>query len=159
VACAEDLGLGADNSGQSISGGNGIRQQVPRQYEAKQPTDRGIGFLDGVILYANSQVSQSNHFSRHVCIFAEGELDRSPTGTGVSARAALAFAKGELAVGQSVNIESILGSVFNVSIQQSCNVKTHTAIIPRVTGTAFVTGKHTFLIDPTDPLKQGFIFR
>ncbi|MBE0380154.1 proline racemase family protein [Pseudoalteromonas prydzensis] len=154
-----DLSLAPDNHEQIISLGKTIKQQVTKQYQPKHPTDQALGFLYGVIFYSNSQVSQSNHFSRHVCIFAEGELDRSPTGTGVSARAALAFAKGELAIGQSVNIESILGSVFNVNIWQSCNVKTHTAIIPRVTGTAFVTGKHTFLIDPTDPLKQGFIFR
>jgi len=59
-----------------------------------------------VIFYSNSQKSHSV-FSRHVCIFAEGELDRSPTGTGVSARAALEFAKGRLKLGQQIKIESI----------------------------------------------------
>ncbi|MFT6787535.1 MAG: proline racemase [Pseudoalteromonas rhizosphaerae] len=154
-----NLSLAPDNHGHIISLGKAIKQQVTNQYQPTHPTDQALGFLYGVIFYSNSQLSQINHFSRHVCVFAEGELDRSPTGTGVSARAALAFAKGELAVGQSVNIESILGSAFNVMVKQTCEVKARSAIIPRVTGTAFVTGKHTFLIDPTDPLKQGFIFR
>ncbi|NNG43188.1 proline racemase [Pseudoalteromonas sp. NEC-BIFX-2020_002] len=154
-----DLSLAPENHEQIISLGKAIKQQVTKQYQPKHPSDNGLGFLYGVIFYSNSQLSQVNHFSRHVCVFAEGELDRSPTGTGVSARAALAFAKGELAVGQSANIESILGSLFNVKIKQSCTFETHAAIIPRVTGSAFITGKHTFLIDPNDPLKQGFIFR
>ena len=153
-----DVSLAPNNHEQIISLGKIIKQDVNSHYQPKHPTDDALSFLYGVIFYSNSQKSHSV-FSRHVCIFAEGELDRSPTGTGVSARAALEFAKGRLKLGQQIKIESILGSIFSVELKaQRMLADTH-AVIPRVSGEAFVTGKHTFLIDPNDPLKQGFIFR
>lgn len=154
-----DLNLTSSNHEKIITLGKAIKAQVTSRYQPTHPSDDALGFLYGVIFYSNTQLSNHDAFSRHVCIFAEGELDRSPTGTGVSARAALAFAKGELNIGQQVNIESILGSVFSVELQQQCQFGTYAATIPRVSGNAFVTGTHTFLIDPADPLQQGFIFR
>ena len=77
----------------------------------------------------------------------------------MSARAALEFAKGRLKLGQQIKIESILGSIFSVELKAHRMLADTHAVIPRVSGEAFVTGKHTFLIDPNDPLKQGFIFR
>ncbi|MDN3380335.1 MULTISPECIES: proline racemase family protein [unclassified Pseudoalteromonas] len=153
-----DLSLAPNNHEQIISLGKAIKQKINGQYQPTHPTDDALSFLYGVIFYSNSQTSHSS-FSRHVCIFAEGELDRSPTGTGVSARAALEFAKGRLAIGQRIKIESILGSVFTVELKAQCLLADINAVVPRVSGEAFVTGKHTFLIDPDDPLKQGFIFR
>jgi len=153
-----DLTLTPSNHEQIISLGKAIKQQVNCQFQPTHPLDSELSFLYGVIFYSNSQITQGV-FSRHVCIFAQGELDRSPTGTGVSARAALEYAKGRLLVHQRIGIESILGSVFTVEVNQSCQFESIPAIVPRVSGRAHVTGKHTFLIDPRDPLKQGFIFR
>ena len=85
-------------------------------------------------------------------------MDRSPTGTGVSGRAAIHHAKGELEIGQEIVIESILGTTFSVKPMQETTIGDYKGIIPRVTGTAFVTGKHEFLVDPNDPL-DGFLFR
>ena len=153
-----DLTLTPSNHEQIISLGKAIKQQVNCQFQPTHPLDSELSFLYGVIFYSNSQITQGV-FSRHVCIFAQGELDRSPTGTGVSARAALEYAKGRLLVHQRISIESILGSVFTVEVNQSCQFESIPAIVPRVSGRAHVTGKHTFLIDPRDPLKQGFIFR
>ena len=153
-----DLSLAPNNHEQIISLGKAIKQQINGQYQPTHPTDDALSFLYGIIFYSNSQKSHSS-FSRHVCIFAEGELDRSPTGTGVSARSALEFAKGRLAIGQRIKIESILGSVFTVELKAQCLLADINAVVPRVSGEAFVTGKHTFLIDPNDSLKQGFIFR
>ena len=98
-----------------------------------------------------------NH-SRNVCIFANGELDRSPTGTGVSARAAIHFAKDEIKEGEPLVIESILGSSFSVKVDKSINLGNYKSVIPEVSGNAFITGKNTFWINPEDPLKDGFIF-
>ncbi|WP_372761390.1 proline racemase family protein [Pseudoalteromonas sp.] len=154
-----DLQLTPNNHDKIITLGKAIKAQVARQYQPTHPVDDALGFLYGVIFYSNTQLSNHDAFSRHVCIFAAGELDRSPTGTGVSARAALAFAKGELKIGQQVNIESILGSVFSVELQQQYPFSGYTATVPRVSGTAYVTGTHRFIIDPADPLQQGFIFR
>ncbi|MDP2635123.1 MULTISPECIES: proline racemase family protein [unclassified Pseudoalteromonas] len=153
-----DLNLTPSNHEQIISLGKAIKQQVNSYYQPNHPVDSELSFLYGVIFYSNSQTTQGV-FSRHVCIFAQGELDRSPTGTGVSARAALEHTKGRLSVHQRIGIESILGSVFTVEVSQLCQFESIPAVIPRVSGSAHVTGKHTFLIDPRDPLKQGFIFR
>jgi proline racemase len=99
---------------------------------------------------------QSAH-SRNVCIFAEGEVDRSPTGTGVSARLAIHHARGEIRLNEAITIESIIGSRFSGRVVQTTTCGPHPAIIPEVEGTAYITGRHEFLIDPNDPLRNGFL--
>jgi trans-L-3-hydroxyproline dehydratase len=97
--------------------------------------------------------------SRNVCVFAEGEVDRSPTGTGVSGRAAIHHYRGELRRGETITIESLIGSTFDVTVASETEVGGLRAIVPEVTGTAHVTGRHEFLIDPDDPLRGGFFLR
>jgi trans-L-3-hydroxyproline dehydratase len=94
-----------------------------------------------------------------VCIFADGEVDRSPTGTGVSARLALHYARREIGLNEPIVIESILGSRFTGQVVESTTFGPYDAVIPQVAGTAWITGRNEFLMDPTDPLKNGFIFR
>ena len=97
--------------------------------------------------------------SRNVCIFAESEVDRSPTGSGVSGRMAIHFAKKEIGIGERMSIESITGSVFYGSVVEEVDFGPFKAVIPQVEGTVYVTGMHTFLIDPGDPMREGFILR
>jgi trans-L-3-hydroxyproline dehydratase len=92
-------------------------------------------------------------------VFADGEVDRSSTGTGVSARAALLHARGELSLGSAITIESIVGSTMTVTAMQRTTFGPFDAIIPRVSGTASITGRHEFLIDPKDPFRRGFFLR
>ncbi|MBL8190506.1 MAG: proline racemase family protein, partial [Acidobacteria bacterium] len=99
------------------------------------------------------------HHSRNVCVFAEGEVDRSPTGTGVSGRLAIHHARGEISIGESIIIESIIGSTFTGRVAQTTTFGPHAAIIPEVEGTAHITGRHEFLIDPADELRNGFLLR
>ena len=103
--------------------------------------------------------ADERHHSRHVCIFAEGEVDRSPTGTGVSGRAALLHDAGQLPDGETITIESILGTCFGVAVVGHAQVGRYPAVIPEVSGEAFVTGTSMFFLDPGDPLGDGFIFR
>ena len=86
-------------------------------------------------------------------------VNRSPTGNGVSARAAILLSKGEIKVGESIIIESIIGSTFSVKIVATKTFGDYDAVIPEVSGNAFITGKNTFWINPEDPLKDGFILR
>jgi proline racemase len=97
--------------------------------------------------------------SRNVCIFAEGEVDRCPTGTGVSGRLALNFARGELAAGEPFVVESIIGSRFTGRVLGTTTFGGHEAVIPEIEGSAHIVGRHEFLIDPDDPLRHGFILR
>jgi trans-L-3-hydroxyproline dehydratase len=84
-------------------------------------------------------------------------VDRSPTGTGVSARAAILHAKDEIKLGESIIIESIIGSTFSVKVVETTTFGNYDAVIPEVSGNAYITGKNTFWINPEDPLKNGFI--
>jgi trans-L-3-hydroxyproline dehydratase len=94
-----------------------------------------------------------------VCIFAEGEVDRCPTGTGVSGRLAIHHARGEIGLNQPLVVESIIGSRFTGRVVRTTTFGPHPAIIPEVEGTAHITGRHEFVIDPADPLRDGFILR
>ena len=127
------------------------------QYEVKHPFEEDLSFLYGTIFTGKAH-DEKNH-SRNVCIFAEGEVDRSATGSGVSARAALHHAKGDLAVNEKITIESILGTTMDVEVKEVTTYGPHHAVIPEVTGQAWFCGKNETWIDPKDPLKDGFIFR
>jgi trans-L-3-hydroxyproline dehydratase len=126
-------------------------------YKIEHPFERDLSFLYGTIF--TGKALNPKHHSRNVCIFAEGEVDRSSTGSGVSARAALHHAKGELAIGESITIESILGTTMDVEISELCKYGPYDAVVPKVSGTAALCGKNEFWFDPSDPLKEGFIFR
>jgi proline racemase len=119
--------------------------------------ERDLSFLYGTIF--TDRPHERGHHSRNVCVFAEGEVDRSATGSGVSARAALHYAKGELSLNETITIESILGSTMTVRVVNRTTVGTYIAVVPEVGGVAFITGRHEFYFDRDDPLSQGFIFR
>lgn len=121
------------------------------------PFEKDLSFLYGTI-FIGEPVSEGID-SRNVCVFADGEVDRCPTGSGVSGRMPLHFAKGEINAGDIMRIESITGSVFEGSIVEQVTYGPYQAVIPRVEGTAYITGQHEFLIDPDDPFAKGFFLR
>ena len=145
------------NYNELIRIGMKIKNAVMDNYEIKHPFEEDLSFLYGTVFYGKAHDGSSD--SRNVCIFAEEEVDRSPTGTGVSGRLAMEYAKGNLALNQEMKIESILGTTFSGKVIKETLYGEHKAIIPEVEGTANITGKHEFLIDPKDALKDGFIFR
>jgi trans-L-3-hydroxyproline dehydratase len=140
-----------------IDYGRRIKRAVINQFPIKHPFEEDLSFLYGTIFTAPA--ADHSHHSRNACIFAEGELDRSATGSGVSARAALHFAKGELGLNERVTIESILGSTMSVEVVGVTKFGPYDAVIPEVSGTASITGRHEFYFDPDDPFREGFILR
>lgn len=119
-----------------------------------------LGFLYGTILVEPGELAKGEKIhSRNVCVFADGEVDRSPTGTGVSGRAAIHHARGELATGELIRIESLIGTSFEVEVVETTTVGSVPAVVPVVTGTAHLTGRHEFALDPDDPLASGFLLR
>ncbi len=156
---ADELGLGMEEKdyNQLIDWGRRIKTAVMAKYPITHPFEPDLSFLYGTIF--TGAPLNPNHHSRNVCIFAEGEVDRSATGSGVSARAALHYAKGELRMNETITIESILGSTMDVRVTESTTYGPHKAVIPEVTGQAFLTGRNEFWFDPADPLREGFIFR
>ena len=156
---ADDLGLKLEDAYyfQLIDAGRKIKRAVMEQFEIKHPFEDDLSFLYGTIFIGKAH-NTANH-SRNVCVFADGEVDRSATGSGVSARAALHHAKGELKKGEKITIESILGSTMEVEVKEVTEFGPYKAVIPEVSGTAFFTGMNEFWFDPKDPLKDGFMLR
>lgn len=151
------IGLGAENYGQLIDWGRRIKHAVMETQAIQHPFEEDLSFLYGTIFVGKAE--HATHHSRNVCIFADGEVDRSPTGTGVSGRAALHFAKGDIQVGESITIESILGTLMQVRVLETTTFGKYPALIPEVSGTAHLIGVHQFYFDPKDRLNEGFIFR
>jgi trans-L-3-hydroxyproline dehydratase len=171
---AEDLGLRIvpDEFRKLIEVGMSVKRAVMDSLEIKHPFEDDLGFLYGTIIDSDPTIrSAKSHrtakhaknaagaHSRNVCIFAEGEVDRSPTGTGVSGRVALEHAKGRLAAGEPFVIESLIGTRFTGRVVRETRFGEYSAIVPEVEGSAYITGRHEFLLNPNDPLKDGFLLR
>jgi len=94
--------------------------------------------------------------AKNAVVIEPGKVDRSPTGTGMSATMAVLHAKGEMKVGDSLHSESIIGSCFQGRIVGAAQVGDRQAIIPEITGKAWITGIHQHTLDPTDPWPEGY---
>jgi len=138
-----------------IEKGMAIKRAIMASRPIPHPFEADLSFLYGTIFIGPPQ--EPGAHSRNVCIFAEGEVDRSPTGTGISARLAIHHARGEISLNEPITIESIIDSRFSGRVVQTTTFGPHPAIIPEVEGTAYITGRHEFLIDPNDPLRNGFL--
>jgi len=156
---AEALGVGltAANLHTLIDYGSRIKHAVMTEFPIRHPFEEDLSFLYGTIF--TGPALDSNNHSRNVCIFADGEVDRSATGSGVSARAALHHAKGDLALNEKITIESIVGSTMTVRAVELTKFGDYDAVVPEVSGKAFITGKSEFYFDPDDPFREGFILR
>jgi trans-L-3-hydroxyproline dehydratase len=156
---AEEVGvdLVAADFQRLVDVGRRIKRAVMEALPIHHPFEPDLGFLYGTILVGVAH--EPGHHSRNVCIFADGEVDRSPTGTGVSARAALHYARGEIGQDEPFTVESILGTCFTGEVAEVTSFGPYPAVVPRVSGMAYITGRNEWLIDPADPLKQGFILR
>jgi trans-L-3-hydroxyproline dehydratase len=156
---AEHLGLTVtpEQLPQLVDAGEAIKRAVNEALPIQHPVEGDLSFLYGAILVGPPE--QPDHHSRNICIFATAEVDRSPTGTGVSARLAIHHARGDLAEGQQIAIESILGagSVFAGRVVGQTSVGEYEAVIPEVSGTAFITGRQEYILDPRDTLGSGFL--
>jgi trans-L-3-hydroxyproline dehydratase len=140
---AGDMGL-ALTPGETprlIEAGRAVKDAVRASGEPVHPRDPDLGFLYGTIFVASA------------------EVDRSPTGTGVSARLALHHTRGELEPGKEIRIESILGTSFTGRVLETTSLDGRAAVVPEVTGSAHITGRNELLFDPDDPLADGFLLR
>lgn len=156
---AEKLGLNlvSENYNLLLQKGMDIKRAVLQSSPLIQhPFEPDLSFLYGTI-FIGGPVSEGID-SRNVCIFAEGEVDRCPTGSGVSGRMAIHQARQEVKIGETMTIESITGSIFSGSVVKEVKFGPFSAVIPQVEGTAFITGQNEFYIDPNDEFPAGFFF-
>lgn len=125
---------------------------------ARHPSDERLSGIYGTILVAPGDSGDSLH-QRNVTVFADGEVDRSPCGSGTAARIALLADSGDLAPGQVLRHESIIGTLFDGRIAERTEAFGRPAVVPQVTGMAYRTGACEFTVDPADPVVPGFVLR
>lgn len=150
------LNLNKENYDKIIFYGKEIKKNIIKQKNnIIHPFEKDLSFLYGVIFISQN----SKHHSQNVCVFANGELDRSPTGSGVSGRVAIHYKKKEIKKDEIIRIESVLNTCFDVKVIKELKYSHLDAVIPEVYGNAYITGEHTFYLDEQDELKYGFLLK
>jgi proline racemase len=134
-----------------IAAGREIKHALEGSGVSRHPVDDRLPGIYGTVLH--EELAPGHH--RNVAIFADGEVDRSPTGSATSARTALLAAEGALADGQTWRNDSIVGTTF---LARAIG-RVPEGLLTEVEGTAFRTGEHRFFLDPRDPLGTGFVLR
>ncbi len=134
-----------------IEAGRAVKRALAGSDAARHPSDERLSGIYGTILW--EPVGPLHQ--RNVTIFADGEVDRSPCGSGTSARCALLHADGELPEGELLRHDSLIGTTFAARVVGG----TPAGVLTEVQGTAFRTGEHRFVLDPRDPLGAGFVLR
>ena len=156
-AASVGLEMTPERFGDLIATGMAIKRAVMASREIRHPREPELSFLYGTIFTGPALAREAT--TRNVCVFAEGEVDRSPTGTGVSARVAIERARGRLRTGASLAVESILGTRFVGRIAKELRWEGYDAVVPEVEGSAWITGRSELWFAPDDPLAEGFILR
>ncbi|WP_033825407.1 proline racemase family protein, partial [Kitasatospora sp. MBT63] len=152
---AADLGLRVDTSHlpELTAAGREIRAALADEPATRHPADPRLSGVYGVILYEELPDLPNGPSQRNVTVFADGQIDRSPCGSGTSARLALLAAEGRLTAGQELRHESVIGTVFTGRPAGERDG----GVVTEVTGSAYRTGEHRFDLDPADPLGTGFL--
>jgi len=137
--------------------GRQIKRGLEAQYEIVHPLEPELRDVYGVIFW--QQEGELPLTQRNVTVFADGEVDRSPCGSGTSARLALLEASGRLSRGEELHHLSIVGSAFTGRVVAGVDLAGLSAVVTEVTGSAYRTGEASFDLDPDDPLGEGFLLR
>ena len=141
-------------AGQLIHWSRSIRSQLNEQQQFLHPLDEKIKGCSHV-LWAGETSLEGNK-ARNAVFYGDKAIDRSPCGTGTSARMAQWFAKGKLKQGDTFIHESIIGSVFKGKVESTTQVGRYQGLIPSIEGSARVTGYNKLILDPEDPYVKGF---
>jgi proline racemase/trans-L-3-hydroxyproline dehydratase len=142
-----------------IAHGRAIKAGIQAAREVVHPEVPELRDVYGVIFVDGTHRVADELHQRNVAIFADGEVDRSPTGSGVSARLALLDASGALPRGATAVIAGIAGQAFRGRVTGPVAVRDRDGVATEVAGAAYLTGHHVFTLDPHDPLGTGFRLR
>ena len=136
---------------QLIELGRAVKRELEAAHEIVHPEQPDIRDVYGVIFFQR----EGERVQRNVTVFADGEVDRSPCGSGTSARLALLDADGELPRGETLTHLSIVGTAFDGRVVG----ETAAGVVTEIAGSASLTGYHTFVLEPDDELGEGFLLR
>jgi len=155
-AASVGLGLTRADLPQLIALQRELRPALERSLEVVHPAERDLAGIYGVIFWERIGPAEQ----RNVAVFANGEIDRSPCGSGTSARLAVLHDRGELAIGEPFRHRSLVDSAFEAwVVDEGPAVGRHRSVITEVEGSAYRTGESMFSLDPRDPLGTGFLLR
>jgi proline racemase len=140
-----------------ITLGREIKAAIEAGHEVVHPLEPELCDIYGVVFWQNE--GQTLLRQRNVTVFADGEVDRSPCGSGTSARLALLNKAGVLPRGETFVHESVIGTEFEARVVGDAQVGEYAAVVTEVSGSAHLTGFHQFVLQPDDPLGTGFLLR
>ncbi len=149
-----NLKINPKNSLKLIDAGLRIREAVNNQVKVIHPVKTYINKVNLIEFYDEPDVPEAH--VKNVVIFGEGQIDRSPCGTGTSAKIATLYAKGELKLNEEFIHESILKTIFRGKAVEEVKIDRFKGVIPEIKSSAYITGFNQLVMDPNDPLKYGF---
>lgn len=157
IVKAEQVGLSIvpENAEKLKVLGIALREIINREIPVMHPILSHIHMVDLVEWWSETETKGAT--LKNCVVFGKGQVDRSPCGTGTSAKMATLFARGELKIGETFYYESILGTIFEGKILNTAKVGGYDAVIPQITGSAYITAFNHFVIEKNDPLKYGFV--
>ena len=135
-----------------------LRPAIDTALEVVHPLEPKLHGVYGIVFYEEEPEAPELR-QRNVAVFADGEVDRSPCGSGTSARLALLHAAGRIRVGEPLRHVSIVDTEFVGRVVATTEVAGRPAVVTEVEGSAYLTGRHDFVLADGDPLRTGFLLR
>ena len=146
-----------ENTEQLTRLGMEIKRSVEREMDVIHPEEPELRGIYGSILSGSPRTAGAD--GRNITIYAEGAVDRSPCGTGTSAKLANLYADGHISIDRPYVHESVIGTTFTGRVRGETSVGPYPAIETEIAGRGFLTGFHQFVVDPEDPTAGGFLVR
>lgn len=146
-----------ENAGILNTVGMKLRDVINAEIEIQHPLLAHINTVDLIEWWSETDTEGAT--LKNCVVFGQGQVDRSPCGTGTSAKLATLYSRGEFKMGDKFYYESILGTIFEGEIVETTKVGDYEAVIPQISGSAYITGFNHFVIDEEDPVKHGFVLK
>jgi len=155
-AAALGFSVKPDEAARMVEIGEAIKAAAAQQLPAVHPENPDIHTINQTLFAGPIEQGPDGPVSSNGVIVSPGRLDRSPCGTGTSARLAVMHARGQIGVGEKFTHRSIIGSEFTGVIEETLLVGGLPGIRPAITGSAWITGFHQYVLDASDPFPTGF---
>ncbi|MBO6636717.1 MAG: proline racemase family protein [Roseitalea sp.] len=150
------VSLRSEDARRLVELGENIKSAAAMQLPSIHPRNPEIHTINQTAFVGPVETTDGMRVSKNAVVVSPGRLDRCPCGTGTSARMAVMHAHGELSVGELFQHTSILDTQFRCRIVETTSVGTHPAIVPEITGRAWITGISQYGVDPDDPFPSGY---
>ncbi|MDR3076476.1 MAG: proline racemase family protein [Synergistaceae bacterium] len=149
------LDIVPENASKLCAVGMEIKETLGGMNIISHPTE-AINWIYGTVIMTPPEIRGNRIVTRNVTVFGEAEIDRSPCGTGTSARMSQLYSNGIMKPGMTLENHSIIDTVFEGTIAEETKVADYPAIIPKISGMAYIMGINQLVLEPDDPMPEGF---